>query len=165
MPIHENSATYQLTSDPCKLCPPGTYTEEGCLPDKPDTPSCIPCPNGTYRQEYNQANFCRPHKTICNAPYQKKKPVQPGNQTHDAVCDCKHGTIKMNNNKCVKTCPRGKGVTKVVPVKAGKLFNLGLGHLMSFLTTGQFLLGETTSLGHMLETGVSTRKFCNKFKN
>ncbi|XP_078582854.1 uncharacterized protein LOC144865756 isoform X2 [Branchiostoma floridae x Branchiostoma japonicum] len=113
VPVDENSVIFRQprAEDLCEPCPPGHYMEKGCPPDS-DTPSCIPCPDGTYRGEYNHAKYCDPHKTICDAPYQRKKPVQPGNKTHDALCHCKHGTRRVNNNKCVKTCPAGKGVTK-----------------------------------------------------
>ncbi|XP_066265431.1 uncharacterized protein [Branchiostoma lanceolatum] len=98
----------------CHPCPPGTFMEDTCLPGKPDTATCTPCPDGTYRRRPNHARFCHPHKTSCDAPYQIREPVQPGDRTHDAVCHCEHRAVKVTNNKCVKrkNCPPGKGITK-----------------------------------------------------
>ncbi|CAH1250278.1 TNFRSF21 [Branchiostoma lanceolatum] len=97
----------------CHLCPAGTFMEVACVPGEPDT-VCTACPEGTFRRKPNHAKSCHPHKTSCDAPYQIKEPVQLGNRTHDAVCHCEHGAIKIGGNKCVKrkTCPPGQGSTK-----------------------------------------------------
>ncbi|KAI8519093.1 Tumor necrosis factor receptor super member, partial [Branchiostoma belcheri] len=109
-------STSPLWMDPkmCDKCPAGTYMEVACLPGQPDTPTCTLCPEGTFRRKPNHAKSCHPHKTSCDAPYQIKEPVQLGTRTHDAVCHCEHGTIKIHENKCVKreTCPPGKGSAK-----------------------------------------------------
>eukprot|EP00058_Branchiostoma_floridae_P001079 XP_002586567.1 hypothetical protein BRAFLDRAFT_106349 [Branchiostoma floridae] len=116
-PVPLVSVDQRNTTLECHRCPAGTFMEVACLPGQPDTATCTPCPEGTYRRKPNHARSCHPHKTSCDAPYQIKEPVQPGDRTHDAVCHCEHGAIKIGENKCVKrkTCPPGQGSTKVSP--------------------------------------------------
>ena len=74
------------TCQPCTICPPGTFVDKKCT--KRRDAVCLPCPQGTYSDEYNLFPFCK----ICKHCRRFEDITQICNAIQNNICgDCNLG--------------------------------------------------------------------------
>ena len=90
--------SFKSTSKKCKqctVCPPGTFVDRQCT--KKRDAVCLPCPQGTYSNEYNLFPFCK----ICKHCRRFEDITQICNATQNNICgECRLG--EFIQIKCLK---------------------------------------------------------------